>query len=349
MKPRHSRFLMLALFIGLAAASGVYLHLHRGEESTDDAMLDGHNVTISPKVSGYVKTLNIDDNQLVKAGDVLLEIDPSDYIFRRDKAQAAFDAAQAAAMASKNNMETTNISAPSNRDAAQAQVDAARANWDKALKDLKRMQRLTDEARSQNQLEQAVAAEMSAKSAFYEAEARLRTANTAPRAIAAARAMNNQLLAQLKQAQADLEQAENDLANTRLIAPMNGRITNRGVERGNYVQPGQQLGYLVSTETWVIANFKETQLKNMRPGQRVAISIDAYPDKVFNGRVDSIQAGAGAFFSAFPPQNATGNFVKIVQRVPVKIVFDPIPDSTLTMGPGMSVEPVVYTLKPSDR
>ena len=165
------------------------------------------------------------------------------------------------------------------------------------------------------------------------------------KAIAAAQAVNHQLAAQLKQAEAELAQAENDLTNTRLIAPMNGKITNRSVERGNYVQPGQQLGALVSMEQWVVANFKETQLQHMRIGQPVAISIDAYPDQEFKGHVDSIQSGTGAFFSAFPPQNATGNFVKIVQRVPVKIVFDALPDDIPAIGPGMSVAPTVYTRK----
>ena len=231
-------------------------------------------------MGGYVTKLNINYKaQSEKAGEGLLEIDDSDYVIRRDKAKATFEAARAAALASQNNMESTNISAPSNRDAALAQVDSAKANWDKAGKDLNRMQRLSDEARSQGQLDQAIAAEKAAKSAFYEAQARLRGAEVAPKTIAAARATSNQLMAQFRQAQADLAQAENDLANTRLIAPMDGRITNRGVERGNYVQTGQQLGSLVSTELWVIANFKETQLEHMHPGQHVTVSIDAYPSQ----------------------------------------------------------------------
>jgi membrane fusion protein (multidrug efflux system) len=342
------KIIMSVLLFVAVLGGAVYFYLHRGQESTDDAMLNGRSVGISPKVSGYVKTLNINDNQVVKAGDVLLEIDPSDYLFRRDRAQATYDAARAAALASQNNLETINVSAPSGRDVALAQVDAAQANWNKAVQDLNRMQRLGDEARSQGQLEQAIAAEKSAKSALAEAQARLRNANTAPIAIAAAKANTVQLQAQLKQAQADLAQAENDLDNTRLIAAMDGRITNRSVERGNYVQPGQQLGALVSIELWVVANFKETQLQHMQPGQRVSIDIDAYPGQLFSGKVDSIQAGTGSFFSAFPPQNATGNFVKIVQRVPVKIIFDPLPDSRLAMGPGMSVVPTVHTVKTAD-
>ncbi len=343
MKANRSKLVLIFLLLCGITAGGTYVFIHRWEESTDDAAINGRIVTISPKVAGYVKTLNINDNQAVKAGDVLLEIDPTDYSIRRDRAQATFEAARAAASASHDNMETTNISAPSNRDAVQAQADSAKANWDKAVKDLNRMQRLSDEARSREQLDQAIAAEKSTKSAFYEAQAKLRTAETAPKAMAAARAISKQLKAQFLQAQADLAQAEYDLANTRLIAPMDGRITNRSVERGNYVQPGQQLGSLVGTDLWVTANFKETQLERIRPGQKVMIRVDTFPNQRFDGKVDSIQSGTGAYFSAFPPQNATGNFVKIVQRVPVKIVFEKLPDASLALGPGMSVVPTVDT------
>lgn len=345
MKALLSRRLILGIIALILAGVGVYVFEHRFEESTDDAAIDGRTVTISPKVSGYVKTLNIDDNQLVKEGDVLLEIDPSDYLTRRDRAQAALEAARAAADAGQNNAETTNVSAPSNLDAARAQVAAAQANFDKATSDLNRMQKLTNEARSQEQLEQAIANEKAMRSNLEDAQARLRSAETAPKTIAQAKASSDQLAAQVKQAEAELAQAEIDLADTKIIAPMDGRITKRSVERGNYVQPGEALTSLVSTDLWVTANFKETQLHRMRVGQPVTITIDAYPDTLLTGKVDSIQAGTGAFFSAFPPENATGNFVKIVQRVPVKITFDHLPDASLAIGPGMSVIPTVNTIK----
>ena len=349
-KPKKTRKqkLGIAVFVAILAiiGAGIYIYIHRGEESTDDAALDGRAVAISSKIPGYVKELYINDNQLVKAGDVLLEIDPTDYIIRRDKAAAVLEAAKAAASGSQNNVETTNISAPSNLDAAEAQVQSAEANWDKALSDLKRMQRLSNEARSQEQLDQAVASEKAANSNLTDARAKLRSAETAPKTIAEAVANNDQLLAQVKQAEADLAQAEDDLTNTKILASMDGRITKRGVEKGDYIQPGQQLGSLVGTEIWVTANFKETQLQNIKPGQRVTIKIDALSDKKLDGKVDSIQAGTGARFSVFPPENATGNFVKIVQRVPVKIVFDEAPDPALALGPGMSVVPTVYTEDP---
>ena len=343
MKTKLSKFVIFTLILAAIAGGAAYLYSRRWEESTDDAALSARAVGISPKISGYVKTLNINDNQWVTAGALLLEIDPSDYLIRRDKAKAVYEAARSALSASHNTLETTNVSAPSNRDAAAAQVDAANANLVKAEQDLTRMQHLSSEARSQWQLEQAVAAQKAAKANVYEALARLRSAETAPKAIAAAKATKEQLAAQFKQAEADLALAESDLANTKLYAALDGRITNRAVERGDYVQIGQQLGSVVGTEFWVIANFKETQLTHMRPGQAVKISIDAFPDQNLQGKVDSIQSGTGAFFSAFPPQNATGNFVKIVQRVPVKIIFQPPPDPTLTLGPGMSVMPTVNT------
>lgn len=344
MSSRQSKLgigILVAVLVLLGIAAYIFMHL--GEESTDDAAIDGRLISLSAKIPGYVKTLNINDNQVVKAGDILLEIDPADYILRRDKAEAVLQAAEAAASASQSNRETTDISAPSNLDAAQAQVESAEANWEKALSDLKRMQRLSNEARSQEQLEQAVATEKAASSSLEDARARLRSAQTAPKAIAAAKATSEQLAAQVKQAQADLALAEDDLTNTKIIAPMDGRITRRGVERGDYIQPGQQLGTLVGNEMWVTANFKETQLEHMQPGQRVTVTLDAFPDVDLHGKVDSIQSGTGARFSAFPPENATGNFVKIVQRVPVKIVFDPAPDASLHLGPGMSVVPTVFT------
>ena len=341
----NSKFIWILIVALIAAGgAGVYYYVHRGEVSTDDAAIDGRTVILSPKVSGYVKTLNVQDNQLVKAGDILLEIDPTDYIIRRDRAKAALTAAIAAANASNSKVETTTVSAPSNFDAAQAQVGYAEANWEKAQSDLSRMESLFREgACSQQQFEQAIAAEKSTRSNLEGARAALRSANTASSVIAAAKESSDQLQAQVRQAEVDVAQAENDLANTKIIAPMDGRITKRSVECGNYVQAGTQLASLVGTELWVVANFKETQLEYMHPGQPVDIRIDAYPKVKLRGKVDSVQAGSGSHFSLFPAENATGNFVKTVQRVPVKIVFDSIPDDVFHLGLGMSVVPTVYT------
>lgn len=336
--------IFIALLIILGGV-GTYYYLQRGEISTDNATIDGRTVVLSPKVQGYVKSLHMQDNQLVKAGEVLLEIDPTDYIIRRDRAKAALAAAQAAANASHSNLETTTISAPSSIDAAQAQVASAEATWEKTFSDRQRMESLFNAgACSQQQLDQAVATEKSSRSTLDKMRADLRSANTAPSVIAAVKDTSEQLQAQVKQAEVDLVQAENDLANTKIIAPIDGRITKRSVEIGNYVQTGQQLSSLVGTELWIIANFKETQLEHLQYGQAVDIRIDAFPNVKLSGKVDSIQAGTGGHFSLFPAENATGNFVKIVQRVPVKIVFDNLPDESIHLGPGMSVFPTVHTV-----
>jgi membrane fusion protein (multidrug efflux system) len=332
------------VFLFILLGAGSYYYLQRGEVSTDNAAIDGRTVVLSPKVQGYVKRLNMQDNQLVKAGDVLLEIDPTDYIIHRDHAKAALAAAQAAANASHSNLETTTVSAPSTIDSAQAQVASAEATWEKAFSDRQRMESLFSAgACSRQQLDQAIATEKSERSTLDKTRADLRSANTAPSVIAAAKDTSEQLQAQVKQAEVDLAQAENDLANTKIIAPMDGIITKRSVEIGNYVQAGAQLSSLVGTDLWVIANFKETQLEHMQPGQPVDILVDAFPTIKLHGKVDSMQAGTGSYFSLFPAENATGNFVKIVQRIPVKIIFDSLPDESLHLGPGMSVIPTVHT------
>jgi membrane fusion protein (multidrug efflux system) len=335
---------LITVLLAIVAVAGGYYYFHHGEISTDNAAIEGRTVVLSPKVQGYVKTLNIQDNQTVKAGAVLMEIDPTDYIIRRDRAKAALAAAQAAANAARNNWETTTVSAPSNIDASAAQVASAQATWERSLTDRQRMESLFNAgACSRQLLDQAIATERADRSALDRLRADLRSANTAPSVIAAAKDTSDQLLAQVQQAQADLAQAETDLANTRIIAPIDGRITKRSVEAGSYVQAGQQLASLVGTELWIVANFKETQLEHMRPGQPVDIRIDAFPSVKLYGKVDSFQAGTGSHFSLFPAENATGNFVKTVQRVPVKIVFDNPPDANLPLGPGMSVIPTVYT------
>ncbi len=339
--PKTKKFRIILGLAVVVLAVLIYILLHMNEETTDDATIEAHVVTLSPKVSGYVKSVNVTDNQQVKAGDVLMEIDPADYVIKRDRATASLEAARAAFESSNHTFETTEISAPSNLDAASAQVAAAEANWQKARNDLKRMQRLSDQARSREQLDEAVAMEKTAFSNLQDARAKQRTANTAPKAIASARFNAVQLGAEVKKAQADLAQAEKDLADTKIIASIDGHMTKRSAEIGDYIQTGQQVAYLVGNDMWVIANFKETQLKNMKAGQAAIIRIDAFSGAKLDAKVDSVQTGTGARFSSFPPENATGNFVKIVQRVPVKIFFTTNPD--LPIGPGMSVTPTVYT------
>lgn len=339
-------FLILVVLIGTVT----YYYLHHNEVSTDDAAIDGHAVVISPKVAGYVKRLNVQDNQMVKAGDVLLEIDSTDYMIRRDRAKEALISTQAAVKASQSNLEQVTISASSKIDSVAAQIDSAKASWEKSSADRQRIESLfSTGVCSHQQLDQAVATEKSDRAMLEKLSADLRAANTAPSVIETEKSKNDQLLAQVKQAETDLAQAEDDLAHTKIIAPIDGRITKRSIEVGSYVQVGQQMISLVGTELWVIANFKENQLEHVEPGQVVDIRIDAFPNAKLHGKVDSIQSGTGAYFSLFPAENATGNFVKIVQRVPVKIVFDNSLNDTLPLGPGMSVIPTIHTEREEDK
>jgi len=334
---------VIIVLILLALGGGAYSYMHRFLETTDDAAFESTVISVSPKVSGYVTALNVSDNQIVKAGDVLVQIDPTDYQIRLDRAQAALDAAKSGFDASSQTLATTKISAPSNLEGAQAQVASAQATWENASSRLKRLQGMNDLARSRQQLEDAVADEAAARSTLNDTKAKLRSAQTAPQTVAAAQSGTNQIAALVKQAEADVAQAQTDLDNTKVTAPIDGRISNRGVEKGDFIQPGQILASLVGNDLWVVANYKETQLTNMKKGQPVKIHIDAYPKVKLTGKLDSIQSGTGARFSAFPAQNATGNFVKVVQRVPVKIILDKAPDAALAIGPGLSVVPTVNT------
>ncbi len=266
---------VLAAVIG----GGLYLLLAAPSVSTDDATIEGHVIPVSAKISGHVARVLIDDNQVVKSGDVLAEIDPSDFQTRVDSARG--------------------------------KVASDRAEAAKTEADLKRAQALfaRDEASKQD-MEHAQAAADAAT-------------------------------ADLAQSEAALRQAELDFSYTRLEAPVDGRVTRKAVEPGAYVSIGQSVLALVPEESWVVANFKETQLTRMRKGQPAEIRVDAYPDQRLRGRVDSIQDGTGARFSLLPAENATGNFVKVVQRVPVKIVLDDKPSGGRVLAPGMSVEATV--------
>ena len=341
-KSSKAKMRAIAAVLFVAAGVGIYVFLHRNEETMDDAQVEATVNTIAPKVNGYIAALPVKDNQFVKAGDVLMQIDPTDYKIRLEKAEASLAAAEARVHSSSMTLETTRISAPSNVDSAQADQERAQSDWENANKNLKRVQSLSDEARSQQQVDNAIAQEKSAKASLDSATAKLRDAQTAPKTVAAAEANTAELSAAVKQAAADVAQAQSDLDNTKIVAPITGRVTNKSIQQGDYVQPGQQLFSLVGTDVYVVANFKETQLKRIKVGDPVDIRIDAYEDLGLKGQIDSFQFGTGARFSAFPPENATGNFVKIVQRVPVKIVFTNLPNDPLTLGPGMSVVPVVY-------
>lgn len=341
-KPKK-KFIFIAVIALLVLAGAGYYILHLGEETTDDATVEAHIAPIAAEVAGRIITLNIADNQVVKKGDLMLEVDPRDYIIARDRAKAALLSAQSKLAGANQTFTNTSVNANSMLTSAQAQVAAAEAEWERTKQELNRLRKLDPIARSQQALDAAVATERSAHASLNDAQASLRTAETAPNTISAAQADIQDLQAMIEIAKADLAQAEKNLAETKVVAPIDGTVTRRNAELGAYVQPAQQLLSLVGRDIWVVANFKETQLKNMKPGQKVDIEIDAHNGQHFTGKIDSLQTGTGARFSLFPPENATGNFVKIVQRVPVKIIFDRQPDARLHIGPGMSVDPTVYT------
>ena len=265
--------------VGIAYGSLAMFHSFT-HESTDDAFIDVHFVSVAPKIAGRVAVVHVDDNQLVKKGDVLVEIDPDDF-------QVAL--AQAKANLAKDK-------------AGQIQSDANE----------KRAQGLfTRKVISTQERDTNVAASDASKASVAADEAAV-------------------------------EQAQLNLGYTKIKAPIDGYVTKEAVTTGDYVQVGQALMSLVPPRVWVTANFKETQLQSMRPGQPTTISIDAYEERELRGHVDSIQAGSGAAFSLMPPENATGNYVKVVQRVPVKIVLDDQQDPQRVLGPGMSVVPTVF-------
>ena len=424
---RRGVIIIAVVVLLLGTIFGVRYWLYaRSHESTDDAFIDGHIIQVSPKASGYVAKIYVTDNQQVKEGDLIAELDARDYEVRLQQAKAALDAglakeneaktnvsltratssagvrqAQAVVRRSRTEVESSRAGAASLRSRAneaasavstaqanlaqtQAQVVAAQADVTRAAADVERYRELyaKDEISKQRldqavtvanttaaQLEAArqrvVAAEArvnearaaqaaatqtaqqaqtqisGAQAGVNEALGKLAEANAAPQQVAVSQAQAATAGATTEQLRAQVTQAELELSYTKIYAPESGRVTRKSVEEGALVQIGQPLLAIVPGDVWVTANFKESQIGKMTPGQSVEISVDAYPDKVFKGHVDSIQAGTGARFSLIPPENATGNYVKVVQRVPVKIVFDESPDSKHTLAPGMSVVPEV--------
>jgi membrane fusion protein (multidrug efflux system) len=334
--------IILAVVVVLAIVGGlIYWLMHRGLVSTDDAYTDGRAIAIAAKVSGYVVELNVDDNTLVKAGDLMLKIDPRDYITARDQAQANLALAQAQLVSSEVDLDIARVRAPANQEEAAAQLAQAEANRQQAEQDYKRQRAVDQRATTQTNVDQATAQMKSASAAVQNAKAQLDVASLVQQNILAAEATVKQRQAQVDQAKASLEQAEVNLTYTELRAPQDGRVTKRNVEKGTYLQSGQQILYVVTPDVWVTANFKENQLAGMRPGQDVTITVDSFPDLELHGHVDSIQEGSGARFTAFPAENATGNFVKIVRRVPVKIVIDSGLGDRRGLPLGISVEPTV--------
>ena len=280
--------------------------------------------------------MHIDDNELVHKGDLLIELDPIDYEVALEQARAQVVSAQGQLAQAQAQIATAKASVLQ----ANAEVEAAQVQFDNATRDLKRYQDVDERARSRQQLDNADTTQKNAWAQLEQAKARKISADAN---VVSAEASVKAADGQLQTSQANEKRAEVNLSYCKIFAPIDGRVTQRSVEVGNYVAPGGALFMLVDPNVWVTANFKETQLTHMRPGQAVTIKVDAFPGIKWHGHVDSIQAGSGSRFSVLPAENATGNYVKVVQRVPVKIVFDHDANTNNApmLSPGLSVIPRV--------
>jgi len=398
--PKVRRLLVTGGVVLIAALAGLFLYYHN-RESTDDAQVDGHITPIASKIYGRVGAVLIDDNQAVKAGQVLVRIDPRDYQAAVDQARAALALAESDARSAgvdvprtRENVESGTSSADAQLAAAeadlqraqvtydqartadlgwaQANIDKSRANAELGQADLERYRPLMEKGEISKQQFDAAKANADATASALKADqeklaqtersveitkAQLQAAqarvNQAKAGVAAAHADIRQIsmrtadaqgkIAKVQQARAALEAAELNLSYTEIVAPVDGVATHKQVEPGQIVQQGQGLLVVVPLHNvWVTANFKETQLRKMKAGQKVDVHVDTY-GKSFPGHVDSIAGATGAVLSLLPPENATGNYVKIVQRIPVKIVLDPIPQEKAILRPGMNVDATVIT------
>jgi membrane fusion protein (multidrug efflux system) len=338
--------LAVLLFFGLDLFFDALTH-----ESTDDAFIAGHVVSIAPRIAGQVAAVHVLDNQLVRSNDLLVEIDPADYAFAVAQKQTAAESQIAnyrTMLAAYELMKKKVATAEAGARKAQADLDASAAAAKLAAANFARDESLLkDKTISQQEFDAAQSAHNSAQANLNSAQENLAEENSlvdeAGAQLAAAEAEVSVALAKWNEAQTNVASAQLNLSYAKLFAPGDGRVTRKQVEAGDYLQAGQQIMSLVPVEVWVVANFKESQLKNMNPSQPVTVEIDALGGRKFRAHVDSIQAGSGAQFSLLPPENATGNFVKVIQRVPVKILFDePLP-ADKTIGPGLSVTPSVQT------
>jgi membrane fusion protein (multidrug efflux system) len=320
----------------LVAGGYLYWDDARHYVTTDDAFIAARQYAIAPKVSGYVVAVPVTDNQHVSAGDVIARIDDRDY----RAALAQTQAQVAAAQASIENIDAQTAVQQAQVGENEAQVEQAQASLTFAQQQASRYGTLAHDGWGSVQDAQQYGSQLQQqKAALKTAQATL-VATT--RQLAALKAQHSSAEANLAQAAAQRDQAELNLSYTAVIAAQPGRVVNLSAAVGQYAQPGTNLTMFVPDEIWVAANFKETQLDAMRPGQPVILHIDAYPERAVHGHVDSVQPGSGTAFSLLPAENATGNYVKIVQRVPVKIVIDN-PPADVALGPGMSVEPTVRT------
>jgi membrane fusion protein (multidrug efflux system) len=312
----------------------VYWDYARHFESTDDAFIAARQSALAPKVSGYITAVPVTDNQHVSAGEVIARIDDRDYRIALDQAEAQVAAAQA----SIENIDAQLQVQQARISANEAQVGQAQAALVFAEQQNARYQDLAQRGAGSVQNAQQYSSQLrQQQAALASAQATLKLAQ---RQIEALKAQRNSAVAGLAQAKAQRDQAQLNLSYTTVTAAQAGRVVNLTAAAGQFAQPGTNLTMFVPDQIWITANFKETQLDAMRPRQPVTLEIDAYPERAIHGHVESVQPGSGTAFSLLPAQNATGNYVKIVQRVPVKLVLDN-PPRDVALGPGMSVVPTV--------
>jgi len=386
-QPKSRRGAIIAVVVAVLVLVSIGIWWHSTfTEDTDDAQVNGHLIQVSARINGQVLKVDVEENQVVKAGDVIAELDPADYQVAVENAEAVLASAQANAAAADVNVPITTVNTGSNLssagadvsgtvagveqaqqqlEAAHARVTQAQANFTKAQADLARYKPLVEkDVISKQQFDAAVASADATKAAVADArateqaagdgvkvarqrqaqaQASLKYAETGPQQVAAQSARAKQALAQVQQAQAQLDQAKLNLSYTRIVAPAAGIVTRKSVEIDQNVAAGQNLLTLVSLEDlWITANFKETQLRHMSAGQPVEIEVDA-TGKTYSGKITQIGGATGSVLSLFPPENATGNYVKVVQRLPVRVDFTDLKnqDPNHLLRPGLSVEPKV--------
>jgi membrane fusion protein (multidrug efflux system) len=387
-KPRRAALIMGAVAIAFAAAGGGYWVTHRGLESTDDAQVDGEMVSVPVRVAGVIAKVNFNDNQTVKAGDVLAELDAEPARAKLAQAEANLAAANAAAEAAEADARVAETNAKGNKTAAEASlqgaessavaskqqiaegeasVASAASNLARTKLDLDRIKKLVETGavaqaeldRAQTAFDTSSAALDSAKahlaslrastsqavSRIQEANARVQQTSNVDALVEQARSRARMARAQVAVSQAARDLAALELSYTKIVAPQDGVVSKKTIAAGQMVQPGQGIAQLVPTrELWITGNYKETQIHKMRSGQPAKIEIDAFPGVELHGEVESFSAATGSRFTLLPPDNASGNYTKVVQRVPVRIKIKDLPQ-TLALRPGMSVELSVDTTK----
>ncbi len=322
---KKKAFLIVGTVIVIGLIAGYFYNSYRRTHvSTDDAFIDGNIHTIAAKINGTVKAVLVNDNQVVKKGDLLVEIDPLDYTTRLQEAKSALGVERAKLSEAETKIES-----------AKANLELARANLKLAETDKVRAEKLIKEqVIPQERYDRAMTTYEVARAQVRAAEEQLRQAET----------QKVTQYSTIRQKEATAQLADLSVNYTKIYAPVDGYVTKKSVQIGNQIQAGQPLMAVVSLDDiWVTANYKETEMGNIRPGQKVNIKVDTFPGKTFAGRVDSIMAGTGVSFSLFPPENATGNYVKVVQRIPVKIVLNQGEDRNHLLRIGMSVVPTVIT------